>query len=104
MSAFWTIKDPRGSWVSRHSLARGYMVIQNPATITSAAAATQTSSCSTGHSSRYQRLSGSHGSMGFGCLYMVILSCCAAAVNVASPTGFEPVAYSLEGCCSILLS
>ncbi len=23
---------------------------------------------------------------------------------VASPTGFEPVAYSLEGCCSIQLS
>jgi len=23
---------------------------------------------------------------------------------MASPTGFEPVAYSLEGCCSIHLS
>ena len=26
------------------------------------------------------------------------------AANLASPTGFEPVAYSLEGCCSIQLS
>ncbi len=42
--------------------------------------------------------------MGLGGLYTVILSCCCAAVNVASPTGFEPVAYSLEGCCSIQLS
>ena len=25
-------------------------------------------------------------------------------LTLASPTGFEPVAYSLEGCCSILLS
>ena len=27
-----------------------------------------------------------------------------AAALMASPTGFEPVAYSLEGCCSIHLS
>ena len=46
--------------------------------------------------------------MGFGGLYTVRLSAAVAvaAVNVimASPTGFEPVAYSLEGCCSIQLS
>ena len=43
--------------------------------------------------------------MGFGCLYTVILpAAVAAAVNVASPSGFEPLTYSLEGCCSILLS
>ena len=44
--------------------------------------------------------------MGFGCLYTVRLSAAVAAVNMimASPTGFEPVAYSLEGCCSIQLS
>ena len=34
-----------------------------------------------GHSSRYQRLNGSQGSMGLGCLYTVVLPCCAAAVT-----------------------
>ena len=40
-----------------------------------------------------------------------VLRCNAAAVSLhaaqlimASPTGFEPVTYSLEGCCSIHLS
>ena len=32
------------------------------------------------------------------------VSLVAAILIVASPTGFEPVAYSLEGCCSIHLS
>jgi hypothetical protein len=44
--------------------------------------------------------------MGFGCLYTVFSLAAAAAVNVvmASPIGFEPMTYSLEGCCSIQLS
>ena len=32
------------------------------------------------------------------------VSLVAAQLILASPTGFEPVAYSLEGCCSIHLS
>ena len=36
--------------------------------------------------------------------FTTVLSLDAAATLLASPTGFEPVAYSLEGCCSIQLS
>ena len=39
--------------------------------------------------------------------FTTVLSLDAAALLLtlmASPTGFEPVAYSLEGCCSIQLS
>ena len=81
-----------------------YLVIHLNAAYTKTARHSQTPTRCMGHSSRYQRLNPSKGSMGFGGLYTVILPCAAAAVNVASPTGFEPVAYSLEGCCSILLS
>ena len=32
------------------------------------------------------------------------IRCAQLLLTLASPTGFEPVAYSLEGCCSIQLS
>ena len=48
-----------------------YLVIQNPAAQTITAAHSQTPTRCMGHSSRYQRLNGSRGSIGFGCLYTV---------------------------------
>ena len=42
--------------------------------------------------------------MGLGSLNMSLSAARQLLTLMASPTGFEPVTYSLEGCCSIQLS